>query len=666
MTTWGQKTESVEQTSPDIIAEQVDRLKDLFPEVVSEGKVDFEMLKTMLGEIVDDRAERYSFTWAGKRDAIRLLQVPSRATLKPCPEESVDWETTGNVFIEGENLEVLKLLYKSYAGRVKMVYIDPPYNTGKEFIYTDNFADPLNTYLQLTNQADSEGNLLTSNPETSGRYHSAWLSMMYPRLFVARQLLRVDGFIVVSIDDTEFYNLRRMLNEIMGEENWIATLVWDRNRKNDAKFFSIGHEYMLVYAKDKQFLRQNNTILRSTKEGVEEIREYFTELRKKHKDNWGQIESDLREFFRTLDDDDPKKPLSRFNKVDARGPYRDDRDISWPGGGGPSYDVAHPITGRACKVPRRGWVFPTLERMREEIEKGNVAFGPDETTVPSLKSYLFENVTQVMRSVIFSYAQKATQEFDVLFGGHHVFDNPKHYADLSQIVEYLTDENDLILDFFAGTCPTAHAVYDVNLKCKSYRNFICIQLQEPVNKKEASGKNALELGYKTIADIGKDRIHRVIDNIHHDAQGQQPLLIEHEYQGDFGFRVFKLGESNYRQWVGVGEKDDEAYAEQMSLFTDLLKPGWVPEDVIWEVALKEGYSLSSLIENLSEITGNQVWRITDPDRGQSFYISLDDVLKEATVQAMRLNKEDLFVCRDAALTDEMAVNLALQCKLKIL
>ncbi|MDN7012659.1 site-specific DNA-methyltransferase [Methanoculleus sp. FWC-SCC3] len=304
--------------------------------------------------------------------------------------------------------------------------------------------------------------------------------------------------------------------------------------------------------------------------------------------------------------------------------------------------------------------------MQEEIEKDNVAFGPDETTVPSLKSYLFENVTQVMRSVTFSYAQKATQEFDALFDGHHIFDNPKHYADLSQIVEYLTDENDLILDFFAGTCPTAHAVYNLNLKRETYRNFICIQLQEPVNKKEASGKNALELGYKTIADIGKARIHRVLSNTQNEAQGQQPLLIDRAYRGDFGFRVFKLGESNYRQWKGVDEKDGEAYVDQMSFFTDLLTPGWTPEDVIWEVALKEGYSLSSLIVNLSGITGNQVWRVTDPDRDQSFYICLDDVLKEETVQAMRLNKEDLFVCRDAALTDEMAVNLALQCKLKIL
>ena len=207
------KAESVPRTSPDLVSEQIDRLKELFPEAVSEGKVDFDELRATLGEIVDDGPERYSFTWAGKRDAVRLLQVPSRATLKPSPDESINWDVTKNLFIEGENLEVLKLLYKSYAGRVKMIYIDPPYNTGNDFIYTDDFTDPLDQYLAITGQKDADGNLLTSNPETSGRYHSAWLSMMYPRLFVARQMLSEDGVIFVSIDDHEVANLRMVMNE---------------------------------------------------------------------------------------------------------------------------------------------------------------------------------------------------------------------------------------------------------------------------------------------------------------------------------------------------------------------------------------------------------------------------------------------------------------------
>jgi adenine-specific DNA-methyltransferase len=220
------KRQPVERTSPDIAAEQLDRLRQIFPEVFSEGKVDFDKLRATLGENVATGPERFSFGWAGKQQAISLLQTPSHATLLPCPEESIHFDTTGNVFIEGDNLEVLKLLYKPYFGRVKLIYIDPPYNTGQDFVYPDNYADPLATYLQLTGQMDADGNLLTSNPETSGRYHSAWLSMMYPRLFLARQLLREDGVIFLSIDDHEVHHLRLLMNEVFGEENFVAHIVW--------------------------------------------------------------------------------------------------------------------------------------------------------------------------------------------------------------------------------------------------------------------------------------------------------------------------------------------------------------------------------------------------------------------------------------------------------
>ena len=243
--------ESVAETSLNLVEERIEQLKALFPEVISEDKVDFEKLRQSLGEIVDDRPERYSLTWAGRKDAIRILQTPSRATLVPAPEESVDFHTTQNLFIEGDNLEVLKLLYKSYAGRVKMIYIDPPYNTGEDFVYLDDFADPLDTYLKITGQKDHKGNLLSSNPETSGRYHSAWLSMMYPRLFVARQLLKEDGVIFVSIDYNEIYNLRILMNEVFGEENFVSELVWNLGTGTEAGHFTRAHEYILVYARSK-------------------------------------------------------------------------------------------------------------------------------------------------------------------------------------------------------------------------------------------------------------------------------------------------------------------------------------------------------------------------------------------------------------------------------
>ncbi|MCX6844301.1 MAG: site-specific DNA-methyltransferase [candidate division WOR-3 bacterium] len=257
------RLKKVERETPSIVPEQVEKLKELFPEAVSEGKVDFDRLRQTLGEFADDRPERYSFTWAGKRDCIKLLQVPSRATLVPSPDESIDWDTTNNVFIEGENLEVLKLLYKAYYGRVKMVYIDPPYNTGKDFIYPDNYADPLDTYLRLTGQKDSEGNVLTSNPETSGRYHSSWLSMMYPRLFVARQLLRDDGVIFVSIDDNEVYNLRAAMNEVFGEENFLACFVVQSNPRGSqsVEHAAVVHEYVLFYARQTQQLQSTGLTL---------------------------------------------------------------------------------------------------------------------------------------------------------------------------------------------------------------------------------------------------------------------------------------------------------------------------------------------------------------------------------------------------------------------
>jgi adenine-specific DNA-methyltransferase len=248
--------DKVEITSGDIKAEQLEQLKTIFPEVFTEDNIDFAKLKATLGNFTDDRPERYSFTWAGKREAIQMLQTPSKATLKPDKNESVDFDNTQNLFIEGDNLEVLKLLRKSYAGQVKMIYIDPPYNTGNDFIYPDNYTDPLDNYLELTGQKDSEGNLQTSNPETSGRYHSAWLSMMYPRLFLARQLLREDGVIFVSIDDHEVHNLRLLMNEVFGEENFVACVCWQKKYApaNDTVDFSATHDFILVYSKQKQFL----------------------------------------------------------------------------------------------------------------------------------------------------------------------------------------------------------------------------------------------------------------------------------------------------------------------------------------------------------------------------------------------------------------------------
>ena len=308
-------------------------------------------------------------------------------------------------------------------------------------------------------------------------------------------------------------NLRAVLNDVFGEENFVAVLVFDRNRKNDAKLFSVGHEYMVVYARDKGLLSERKVRLRAKKEGIEDVREEFERLRKLYDNDWVQVGKGLHEYYTTFDEDDPRLPLTRYSKVDERGPYRTDRDASWPGGGGPRYDVPHPITGRPCKVPSRGWVWPTYERMKEEIDKGNIVFGIDETTSPGVRSTLFEGDDQVMRSVIFSYAQKASQDFSKLFDGKKVFDNPKSYLDLEQLVGYLSEPGEIVVDFFAGSGTTAHGVMLANRGVKIPRRFIMVQLPEPLDPNDREQKIAADfcahLGRScNLAEIIKERLRR--------------------------------------------------------------------------------------------------------------------------------------------------------------
>jgi adenine-specific DNA-methyltransferase len=420
--------EKLDLASFNMAEDKRQELLRLFPEILTEaGKVDFERLKLALGEAVDVGKERYGMNWPGKAECFKTIQTPSMGTLRPCPEESVNFDASENLIIEGDNLEVLKLLQKSYLGKVKMIYIDPPYNTGNDFIYPDNYSESLQTYLEYTGQVDAEGRKFGTNTDANGRFHSKWMNMMYPRLYLARNLLSEDGFFVASIDDSELTNLRTLLNEVFGEENFAAVLVFDRNRKNDAKLFSVGHEYMVVYARNKALLTELNVRLRAPKEGVEEIREEFERLKKIHSNDWNLVSKGLKEYYSTFEEDDPRLPLARYTKVDGRGPYRTDGNPSWPGGGGPRYEVPHPVTGNPCKIPSRGWVWSTYERMNEEIEKGNIVFGIDESTIPGVRMNLFEKDEQVMRSVTFSYAQKASQDFAALFDGQKVFDNPKSY-----------------------------------------------------------------------------------------------------------------------------------------------------------------------------------------------------------------------------------------------
>ncbi len=592
---------SPQAQSTDLVAGNIEQLKALFPELLTEGKdgvaVNVDVLKALVGDAsVTDADEKYGLNWHGKRRARQLALTPSTGTLRPCPEDSVDWETTQNLMIEGDNLEVLKLLQKSYAGKVKLIYIDPPYNTGKDFVYPDNFQDNIKNYLELTGQVEG-GQKISSNTEASGRFHTDWLNMMYPRLKLARNLLRDDGVILVSIDDAEFQNLRRILDEVFGEENFIASLVWDRNRKNDAKYFSVGHEYMAVYVKNESALSANQIIFRGEKDGVEEVKTEFDRLKQLHDSDWAAVRDGLLDYYRTIPDDDPKAPLKRFTKVDAKGPYRDDGNINWPGGDGPRYEVLHPETNRPCKLPVSGWRYPTPERFWEEVAKGRIVFGTDETTVPRVRTNLFENTDQVMVSVHYSYAQTSANEFNSLFDGKRVFDNPKPVNDLRRLTGYLTGPDDLVCDFFAGSGTTGHAVLAQNAVDGGNRRYILAQLPEPLDIDNKDQKIAAEfcdqIGKpRTIAELTKERLRRAAAKV----KADNPL-----FAGDTGFRVFKLDHSNIRAW-NPNPADLEA-----SLFDhqEHLLEGRSEADVLYELLLKLGLDLCVPIEQRT-IAGREV------------------------------------------------------------
>lgn len=616
------RSRSVEKESSNLLQGNVTLLKELFPEAVTEEKIDFAKLRESLGDEVDDRPERYSFTWAGKRDAIRLLQTPSRATLIPVPKESVNFDQTNNIFIEGENLEALKLLYKAYAGQVKMIYIDPPYNTGNDFIYPDNYADPLDTYLKLTGQKDSEGNLLTSNPETSGRYHSAWLTMMYPRLFIARQLLCEGGLIFVSIDDNEVANLRLMMNEVFGEENFIAQLIWKSRQFLDSRavtHVSTDHEYILVYA------RQEGGSFRGTERDESKFSNPDNDIR-------GPWMSRSLLGLATKE----QRPNLHFTIVD-------------------------PQTDNSFDPPSStGWRY-SPERMAELIRDGRILFPSTSKGRPREKKFRldiqreFASFPSLINDV---HTADGTAEIRELFG-FQAFDFPKPSELLRRLIDQSTRDEEIILDCFGGSCPTAHAALTQNRMDQGRRRFICIQLPEPVEEKSELKTR----GFKHIADIGKERIRRVIKKLKEESEGKLALK-NLDTPEDLGFKVFKLAESNYRPWKGVEDKDGEKYAKTMEMFADPLLPGWKPVNVIYEVALKEGYSLTCNIEELRDFQDNAVYRVTDSEKNQSFRICLDNGVKEATIKALNLAKDDLFICRDMALTDDQAVNLALQCNLK--
>jgi len=567
---------------------------------------------------------------------------------------------------------VLKLLQKSYLGKVKMIYIDPPYNTGNDFIYPDDFSESLQTYLEYTGQADAEGRKFSTNTEASGRFHSNWMNMMYPRLYLARNLLSDHGVVFVSIDDHEADNLHKVCNDVFGEENFVAQLVWEKGRKNDAKLFSIGHEYIVVYARSLAGLRERNTIWREQKPGAQELWDEYERLRSKRGGDHARIEADLQTWFTGLPANHPSRKLARYRRVDVYGPWRD-RDISWPGGEGPSYDVLHPATGQPCKVPDAGWRFSNPEEMQRQIQAGLVQFRADHTEPPFRKAHLRpipeelaedgdapdedssdEDLgTSVRGSYFYKQSQVAVKYLRSIMG-KKVFDNPKDHEELLRLIKYVTrpDDDGIVLDFFAGSGSTAEAVLHANLQTKRHLKFILVQLPEPCNPKERSGKAAIEEGLATIADICEERVRRVIKKLNQEDAGKLPL--DGKQKQDRGFRVFKLAESNFLAWnADIPQGDVATLEKQLEMHVDHVRHGRTAEDRLYELLLKSGFPLTTPVETLT-IRDKTVYSIAEG----AMLICLDEGLTLEVMRAMAARKPSRVVCLDEgfAANDQLKAN----------
>lgn len=644
------KPEVMGGESLDIAAQRRDELKQLFPGVFTETKdadgnvvssIDFERLKAELGtfsDIYEGRRERYGMEWPGKRDCMKIIQEPSRATLKPCPDESADWDTTKNLFIEGDNLEVLKLLQKSYYGKVKMIYIDPPYNTGNEFIYPDNYQETLDTYLAYAGLLDDEGKTFTTNTTSEGRFHSKWLNMMFPRIYLAKNLLKDDGVIFVSIDDNEVENTRRLLDEIFGEENFVAQFTWSGGRKNDSKLVSVSHEYVVCYVKSTACLSENKITWRQKKKGLEDIYKAADKAVKAANSDFEEATRLLKAWFKELPNSAPAKQHKHYSVIDKNGVYFP-ADISWPGGGGPKYEVLHPITGKPVKIPSRGWMFSDPEKMNDMIKNGRVHFGPNESAVPCIKSYLKDKEDQVPYSVFYQDGRAATKRLRALMGDD-VFDHPKDELVLKELFEFVMRDGGIAVDFFAGSGSTAHALMDLQNDDGVNRNFILVQLPEKCDEKSG----AFKLGYKTISDICLDRIKKASDI--YKAKGAN---------FDTGFKVLKLTTSCFKDWQANADSSIEQIQAQLELSVNNIVAGKGQHEILFEILLKAGFEPTESIESIN-LNGKTVFSVAN----RALLICLEDQLTAELTDAVIALEPMQFICLDKGFrgNDQLKANTA--------
>jgi len=554
---------SRETKSEDLVARNVDQLKALFPELLTEGPdgvaVNVDVLKSLVGDrTVTDAEEKYGLTWFGKRHARQLALTPSAGTLRPCPEESVDWETTQNLMIEGDNLEVLKLLQKSYAGKVKLIYIDPPYNTGKDFVYPDNFQDNIKNYLELTGQTEG-GQKVSSNTEASGRFHTDWLNMMYPRLKLARNLLRRDGTVFISIDDAELPRLRMVADDVFGEENFLACFIWKSRQNKDNRTVtgaSVDHEYIVCYGNSIRGAARDRT-------------------------QYSNPDGDLRGDWTSAN-------MVGIATADRRPNLH--------------YDLIDPSTGINYGCPEMGWRYEpkTMERL---ISESRILWPTSSDGRPRRKAFLseldsdFTGYSTIVGEGVFT--RNGTADIDTLFDTR-IFNFPKPVSLIADLLEQGSQADDIILDFFAGSGTTAHAVLQQNAADQSRRRFIMVQLPEPLDPGNREQKTAADFCDKlgkprTIAELTKERLRRAAAKVKEDNR---------LFSGDTGFRVFKLDRSNIRAW-DPNREDLEA-----SLFEhqDHLLEGRSETDVLYELLLKLGLDLCVPIEQRT-IAGSDVYSV---------------------------------------------------------
>lgn len=599
---------TVEKESLNLIEERKAELERILPEIFVDGEIAINKLCEALGKYIDTGGERYSFNWAGRTQSLRIRDSRSKATLTPCKKESIDFDNTKNIFIEGENLEVLKILQKAYQGKIKMIYIDPPYNTGKDFIYRDDFSDSLKGYLRYTGQINGNGEKTTTNTETNGRYHSNWISMMYPRLFLARNLLSEDGVIFVSIDDNEVHNLRMIINEIFGEENFIAQLIWKKKAGggSDTKYFAVDHEYILVYAKNE----------------AEQPR-YFIPLTEKQKAE-----------FKYKDKNFGKLGFYKLKNLYQSGIETDRPNLRYPIKCPDGSEVLPPTIWRWSK-----------DKFAEAKKEGRIEFIKNKKGEWQVyaKMYLYDEDGEYEtkpRSILNAgLTREGNSEIKELFK-LKVFDYPKPAELIKHLLKVVTKENDIIMDFFAGSGTTAQAVLEQNAEDGANQKFILVQLPEPTTE----DSDAYKSGYKIIADVCKERIRRSIKKIKEKT---------HNKDIDFGFKVFKLSKSNCFVWDENTISDKDSLSRQIK---DSAKGASSAdkEALLFELMLREGFKLDSKVQQITQ-GRNKFCKVSDEEH--SLWMCFDKNIDEEAVKKLSLSKDDKLIVLDSALTDTQKVNL---------